>query len=831
MAHRQLGRVVGNQPCVEASKHSSDTARGKSLRQSPAFVRLPALIATLLLPISAGTIHARPQHVPGQIIIKAKAQSTSAPVVEKLRRRGASIRSLEKSRVQVVRLDEESVDELLNELRQDPSIEFAERDYVARTTYVPNDPLVLGGSAWHLSKVEAPLAWDLARGRSNIVIAVLDSGVMANHADLSGQILPGYDFVNGDSDPADDFGHGTAVAGTVVAAGNNSFGAAGVAFGCRVLPVKVVDASGFGSYSTIAQGIRYAVDQGARVINLSIAGTAASAALQDAVNYAWGSNVIVVASAGNDGNSIPQYPAACQNVIAVSALTSMDSLAGFSSFGSHIRLSAPGENIWTTQRTASSPFGAWRGTSFASPIVAGAAGLVAAANPSLSNQRIGLILAESADDLGAAGNDEQFGAGRVNLYKAIFVASREPGAIPWTEEPEPTNQPPADSDQVAPVVSITMAPRSNSRLASPVASLSGTATDNMGVREVVVTVNGTSQVASGTTDWSAQVNLAAGLNRIQVQSVDASGNRSPAVSFTCTYVVLQPVSILTNGIGAVSPNLNGKLLEIGRTYTVRAVPGQGQAFAGWNEGSEAQSLTFTMRSNLVLTADFVPSPFPVVRGNYMGLIADTNGVTPSSAGLFNITVSGSGLYTGRLQVGASRYKVSGQLNLRGISTVTLSRKNSPALRLTVQVDLTGQSDQLSGLITDGAWTSEVSGDRNVFNSRSNPAPQAGERSFYLKRTEDAMTAGSGTSAINTSGTIRIKGRLGDGRPFSAGSMLARNGDSALYVPLSNGSETVIGWLNFPAQSNTAANGSVAWVRVGTNAFAAMLEATSASSAD
>src|SRR5262249_25963995 len=151
------------------------------------------------------------------------------------------------------------------------------------------------GSEWHLEQIQAPQAWNLTLGRANIVVAVLDSGVDATHPDLATQLLPGYDFVFNDADPADDFGHGTAVCGTVVAAGNNGAGVAGVAFGCRVLPVKVMDATGFAFYSTIAQGIFYAVDAGARVINISIAGSSPSSTLQDAINFAWDHNVVVVA--------------------------------------------------------------------------------------------------------------------------------------------------------------------------------------------------------------------------------------------------------------------------------------------------------------------------------------------------------------------------------------------------------------------------------------------------------------------------------------------------------------------------------------------------------
>src|SRR5262249_34823235 len=154
----------------------------------------------------------------------------------KLRNHDAwSRRALRHSGIRVVALPEEKAEAALAALRRDPDIEFAERDYVADAAYVPVDPYILSGSEWHLEQIQAPQAWNFTIGRPNSVVAVLDSGVDITHPDLATQLLPGYDFVFNDADPADDFGHGTAVCGTVVAAGNNGKGVAGVAFGCRVL--------------------------------------------------------------------------------------------------------------------------------------------------------------------------------------------------------------------------------------------------------------------------------------------------------------------------------------------------------------------------------------------------------------------------------------------------------------------------------------------------------------------------------------------------------------------------------------------------------------------
>ena len=309
--------------------------------------------------------------MPGRILVKPKPHLSDAEFSRRVTAHGALHRgTLARANVRVLAVAAEQTEIVLAALQNDPDIEFAERDYVAHACTLPNDPYVVSGNEWHLGKIQALQAWNLTVGASNVVIAILDSGINAAHPDLAGRVLPGYDFVNGDTDATDDCGHGTAVAGTVVAAGNNGLGVAGVAYGCTILPVKVMDAWGSASHSTIAQGIEYAVQQGARIINLSLGGDWPSSTLQNAINYAWSNNVVVVAAAGNNGSTVPQYPGACDHVLAVAACEPDDSRSWFSSYGSYVTLFAPGDNIWTTQRDLSNPYGAWSGTSFSSPVVA-----------------------------------------------------------------------------------------------------------------------------------------------------------------------------------------------------------------------------------------------------------------------------------------------------------------------------------------------------------------------------------------------------------------------------------------------------------------------------
>lgn len=871
----------------------------------------------LVASLSVATASEKPHFVPGRILVKTRSGVSAAKLDGKLQSHGVtSRRSLGRQNVNVVSLSEQNLDATIAALQNDPDIEFAERDYLAEAASVPNDALV--GNEWHLGKIQAFQAWNGTTGSSNVIVAVLDSGVNTTHPDLASQLVPGYDFVSGSTTITDDFGHGTAVIGTVAAAGNNGIGVAGVAYGCRILPVKVMDASGFAAYSTIAQGIHYAVDNGARVINLSVAGSASSQTMQDAINYAWSNNVIVVAAAGNNSSSTPQYPAACAHVVGVSATASDDTLTWFSSFGSYVSLSAPGDVIWTTQRDAvNAPYGSWRGTSFASPVVAAVAALVISANPALSGDQVVSVLEQNADDLGTPGYDTFFGYGRVNAFRAVSAACALPGAViaapvgtptvviatptqsqqfnfgtnislaasaspstangtvtsvtlyangsliasgsgtsfnsNWTPaQPgnyslvaiatddrglNATSSPVAVSvvsvETIPPTVTVTSAPKNGAQLFSPTVLLAGTASDNVAVDHVEITLNNSVVMdANGTTSWAAQIALQPGVNTLQVRSVDTSGNVSPTVTLTYTYVVIAPVVMQTNGWGNISPNLNGSQLQVGKTYTVRAVPGPGQAFAGWNglngSLSYGTALTFVMQSNLVLTANFVPSPFPAVKGNYAGLAANTNGVTPDTSGYFNLNVTPVGAFSGKLQIGNGRFGFRGQFNINGDTTVTVNRGQlATPLQLTLHIDLTNGTDQITGALTDGAWVAAVNGDRNVFNSQLNPAQQAGLRNFILQRADNtSVEAGVGAGKISTGGTANVVGALDNGIKFHTSSMLAKNGDCPFYLSLNNGTEIVIGWLNFPKVPNPTASGTVLWVSTGTNSFAAQLQAAS-----
>src|SRR5207249_2940903 len=218
-----------------------------------AFLRLLMVLLAFFCLAAAGQ---KPDFVPGRILVKPRSHLSESDFSRRIAARGAlHHHTLHQTNVRVLSVPAPQTEALLIALQNDPDIEFAERDYIAHSCATVNDPYVVSGSEWHLARIQALQAWDVTAGSPNVVIAILDSGINAAHPDLARRILPGYDFVNNDGTPLDDYGHGTAVAGTVVADGNNGTGVAGVAYGCTVLPVKVMDNLGAASHSTIAQGI------------------------------------------------------------------------------------------------------------------------------------------------------------------------------------------------------------------------------------------------------------------------------------------------------------------------------------------------------------------------------------------------------------------------------------------------------------------------------------------------------------------------------------------------------------------------------------------------
>jgi subtilisin family serine protease len=308
-------------------------------------------------------------------------------------------------------------------LRNDPNVAYVEVDRVRKATDVtPDDPMYTEGLQPELAQVNLPAAWQTTTG-SAVKIAVVDTGVTVK-GDLTGAVSGGYDFVNGDSKPDDDYGHGTTVASLIAARGNNGAGMAGVCWQCTILPVKVLDNLGSGYDSTVAKGIVYAADNGAKVINLSLGGAGSTTVLSDAVAYANNKGVLVVAAAGNDGDTVRSYPAAYTDVVAVAATArNSDTRASFSNYNSStdhwVDVSAPGDV--TGMDTEGNYNTGEQGTSFSSPIVAGIAGLVKTVHPDYTGWSLLHAVQASGKTYGQPADWTNYGM--VDAAKALTIGT------------------------------------------------------------------------------------------------------------------------------------------------------------------------------------------------------------------------------------------------------------------------------------------------------------------------------------------------------------------------------------------------------------------------
>jgi len=363
-------------------------------------------------------------HVAGELLVSARSGVSDADLETTYKGHGGhKVRTLAQIKVHQIKVPDNALDAIEAALKRNPKFAVVEKNYIAQANLVPNDPNF--GNQWHLSKVSAPSAWDLTTGSAAVTVAVVDSGVDPYHPDLSNKLVAGYNFLGGSTnDTHDVYGHGTAVAGVIGADTNSGIGVAGLGWNTTIMPLVVVTSSNTASYADIASAINYAADHGAKVINMSLGGTSYSSTLQNAVNYAWSKGLVIVAAAGNNSSSTAFYPAALNNVIAVSATDSNDNLLGFSNFGNWITVGAPGTYIYTT--TNGGGYGNWQGTSFASPQVAALAALLFAKNPSLTNQQVLDLIKNNSDDIGAAGFDVNFGWGRINAFRAVQAVQSTP---------------------------------------------------------------------------------------------------------------------------------------------------------------------------------------------------------------------------------------------------------------------------------------------------------------------------------------------------------------------------------------------------------------------
>jgi len=474
-------------------------------------------------------------------------------------------------------------------LRKDPRVRFAEPNYRVSTMATPDDaayPL-----QWHYPLIGLPDAWDTTTGDPGVVVAVVDTGILANHPDLAGRLVAGYDFVrdpgsarDGDGidpdpqDPGDSLGggsesfHGTHVSGTVAARGNNQLGGAGVAYNSRVMPLRALGPGGGGTSYDVDQAVRFAAglpndsgtlpQQPADVINLSLGGSAFSQATQNLYDQVQAAGILVVAAAGNQASSSPVFPASYAGVIAVSAVDAQRRLATYSNTGSMIDVAAPGGNnsvdlngdgypdgILSTSGSISGngvnySYAFRNGTSMAAPHVAGMLALMKSVNPNLTPTDIDALLAAGAlsDDLGAPGRDNQYGNGIINAQRAVLAALEATGISP------------ADNPRLAASASTLNFGRSSTSLtlilrnggkgelqlldlsvSQPWLQIAALDVDAAGLGEYAVSID-RSNLAAGI--YTADITAQSSVNALAVQVLVSVGSVTSAADVGVIYVLL-----------------------------------------------------------------------------------------------------------------------------------------------------------------------------------------------------------------------------------------------------------------------------------------------------
>jgi serine protease len=416
------------------------------------------------------------EYVPGEVLVKFKEGVSKGEVTDLNRALGLAVLSVHREGVRKLRVPAGKTEqEVISLLERDPRVEYAELNTICHAFMTPNDPYY--SYQWHFPKIKCSTAWDISTG-SGVVVAILDCGIAYEDypipsyelskvqsgvtdymqaPDLAGTAFTaGYDFINDDSHPNDNNGHGTHLAGTVAQTTNDSYGVAGVAFDCTLMPVKVLDYRGSGTAQSLADGLYWATDHGAQVINMSLGWTPGynpGSTVENAIIYAYDHGVVLVAASGNAGTGTISYPAKYSQVIAVGATRYDDDLSYYSQYGNEQEVVAPGGDLTVDQNgdgygdgvlqqtfEAYDPgppevladpttFSWWfyHGTSMACPHVAAVVAMMIANNQT-GIENIRTILHETAVDLGSSGWDQYYGYGLIDAYAALTYGGNPPVA-------------------------------------------------------------------------------------------------------------------------------------------------------------------------------------------------------------------------------------------------------------------------------------------------------------------------------------------------------------------------------------------------------------------
>jgi subtilisin family serine protease len=613
----------------------------------------------------------------GQILVKFKPGASLPEEAEVHHRLGGQVKGIISDiGVQVVSVPKGQAKDKAKAYRANPMVAYAEPDFVAQALGDPDDTYFT--NQWGLIKVGAPQAWDVTTGNASINIAILDTGVDPDHPDLADKIISNINFSS--SNTTDDVrSHGTHVAGIAAASTNNGVGVAGLGYDSSIMNVKVLGDDGTGSYSSVANGIIWAADNGAQIINLSLGGGESSQVMEDAVNYAWSKGVVVVAAAGNNGNDLPFYPAYYANCIAVAATYADDARASFSNYGDWVDVAAPGYSILSTYKNNNYMF--MSGTSMATPFVAGLAALLFTTVSDTNgdgelNDEVRSRIEATCDDIGVSG----IGSGRINAARAVGdVAPVPPGRISGQV---------TDTEDGSPIVGVTVSDGTRAAL-----------TDAVGQYTINDVAPGAYHVTAGKDGYessSLTVTVLEGSTAtadLSLTRIIVSGSITGTVTNAKDGSAIAGATV-TDATRTTTTDATGK-------YTIVGVsPGTYEVTAS-KESYESSALMVTVLEGSTATADLSLTRI-IVHGTITGTVTDAKDGSPIvgaavTDGTGTTVTDATGAYT-IADVPGGSYQV----------TASKSGYESSSVTLTVLEGSTATADlSLTRIIVPGSITGTV----------------------------------------------------------------------------------------------------------------------------
>jgi hypothetical protein len=373
---------------------------------------------------------------------------------------------------------------------------------------------------------------------------------------------------------------------------------------------------------------------------------------------------------------------------------------------------------------------------------------------------------------------------------------------------------------IPPTITITSGPGDFTKVTTAVADFAGTGSDNLGLDHVEFQVfsgpflqtAGPVTQGVGTTNWTAAVPLAPGNNAVQFRGVDLGGNKSAILTRNITFTDRDQLTILVNGEGTVSPDLNGHTLDLGKIYHVTAKPARNNIFAGWADGANTNNphLSFEMRTNLVLVANFISNPFPALAGTYGGLFfePEPNRFRAENAGSFSVRLTKGGVFTGKLQMTAGRYNVHGRFDATGNANAAIVRHGLSPLALVMQLDVADNAALISGTVVQQldaiSLNTPLSAVRKTSTKKTGKSlPFMGAASFTLTAaTGEIASFGSLSATVMTSGGVKLTGTI-NSRTFHSSSLISEGGNVPCYVTGQKGAGTLLGWLLLNSERTTS----------------------------